>query len=175
MTPARFKIFQELRNIRRILTAFNESLLTVLNESCWPPDYNNNNINKNVRNNAFDMLLTVNMFQLILMIGLLVALMCNFYALKEPKWKEVAWKAVAFGLIVTFWPIYVMGVLFSSFYFKCVKPDEIKAEVLAKAPLSSGGALGGQSLTPSLTPMSSPAFKRKLNTSVISKRVKASV
>ena len=35
--------------------------------------------------------------------------MCNFYSITEPRWKEIAMKAVVFGAIVTFSYLYVIS------------------------------------------------------------------
>ena len=50
--------------------------------------------------------------------------MCNFYSIKEPGWKQIAMKAMMFGVIVTFWPIYLLVISITSCYSKCFKEEE---------------------------------------------------
>ena len=156
MTPARFKILQELKTIKELITTFNCSC-----------NYNTTTQN-DPKSNTTDLLFTINMLQILFMIGIIIALMCNFYSINEPKWREIAAKAVAFGAIVTFWPIYACGVCLVSFYFKCIKSDEIKAEDLkSKVLLKTTKTAACSAVVPpmngsiSLTPTASPVFKRK--------------
>jgi heme/copper-type cytochrome/quinol oxidase subunit 2 len=59
-----------------------------------------------------------------IMIGLVIALMCNFYSIAEPGWKEIAIKAVAFGAIVTFWPILLLVISVMTCYSTWFKEEE---------------------------------------------------
>ena len=73
------------------------------------------------------------------MIGLVIALMCNFYSIAEPGWKEIAIKAVAFGAIVTFWPILLLVISVMTCYSKWFKEEEKEnvKNFKAKSKLSS--------------------------------------
>ena len=109
-TPARFKILKELQDLK--------SLLKNLTCSCT------DSYSREGSENNSELLITLNLFQLAIMIGLVIALMCNFYSITEPGWKEIAIKAVAFGAIVTFWPILLLVISFMTCYSKWFKEEE---------------------------------------------------
>ena len=109
-TPARFKILKELQDLK--------SLLQNLTCSCTD-SYSREDSEHNT-----ELLITLNLFQLAIMIGLVIALMCNFYSIKEPGWKEIAMKAVVFGAIVTFWPILLLVISSMFCYSKWFQEEE---------------------------------------------------
>ena len=109
-TPARFKILKELQGLK--------SLLQNLTCSC-SDSYSREDSEHNT-----ELLITLNLFQLAIMIGLVIALMCNFYSITEPGWKEIPMKAVVFGAIVTFWPIFLIVISSMTCYWKWFKEEE---------------------------------------------------
>ena len=109
-TPARFKILKELQDLK--------SLLKNLTCSCTD-SYSREDSELNT-----ELLITLNLFQLAFMIGLVIALMCNFYSITEPGWKEIAMKAVVFGAIVTFWPIFLIVISSMICYSKLFQEEE---------------------------------------------------
>ena len=128
-TPARFKILKELQDLK--------SLLKNLTCSCT------DSYSREGSENNSELLITLNLFQLAIMIGLVIALMCNFYSIKEPGWKQIAMKAVMFGVIVTFWPIYLLAISFASCYSKCFKEEEDNVKNFkAKYKLSNSPTIG---------------------------------
>ena len=126
-TPARFKILKELKELKGLLQ----------NLSCSCENQSSNSTKEDVNNS--DLLLTLHLLQLIIMIGLVVALMCNFYSLKEPSWKDIAMKAVAFGAIVTFWPIYLLVISVMTCYSKCFREEEEKVKNFKDRYMSNSG------------------------------------
>ena len=115
-TPARFKILKELQELK--------NLIKNLTCSCSNSEVPVSNYSMEDSENTTELLLTLNLFQLVIMIGLVIALMCNFYSIKEPGWKQIAMKAVMFGVIVTFWPIYFLVISITSCYSKFFKEEE---------------------------------------------------
>ena len=109
-TPARFKILKELQDLK--------SLLQNLTCSCTD-SYSREDSELNT-----ELLITLNLYQLAIMIGLVIALMCNFYSITEPGWKEIAMKAVVFGAIVTFWPIFLIVIFSMICYSKWFQEEE---------------------------------------------------
>ena len=90
-TPARFKILKELQELK--------NLIKNLTCSCSDSEVLVSNYSMEDSEKTTELLLTLNLFQLVIMIGLVIALMCNFYSIKEPGWKQIAMKAVMFGVI----------------------------------------------------------------------------
>ena len=109
-TPARFKILKELQDLK--------SLLKNLTCSCT------DSYSREGSENNSELLITLNLFQLAIMIGFVIALMCNFYSITEPGWKEIAMKAVVFGAIVTFWPIFLIVISSMICYSKWFQEEE---------------------------------------------------
>ena len=81
-TPARFKILKELQELK--------NLIKNLTCSCSDNEVLVSNYSMEDSENNSELLLTLNLFQLVIMIGLVIALMCNFYSIKEPGWKQIA-------------------------------------------------------------------------------------
>ena len=80
-TPARFKILKELQELK--------NLIKNLTCSCSDNEVLVSNYSMENSENNTELLLTLNLFQLVIMIGLVIALMCNFYSITEPGWKEI--------------------------------------------------------------------------------------
>ena len=134
-TPARFKILKELQELK--------NLIKNLTCSCSDNEVLVSNYSMEDSENTTELLLTLNLFQLVIMIGLVIALMCNFYSIKEPGWKQIAMKAVMFGVIVTFWPIYLLAISIASCYSKCFKEEEENVKNFkAKYKLSNSPTIG---------------------------------
>ena len=116
-TPTRFKILRELQELKSLLknlTSDNTISST-------------NHLREETKNSE-NMLLLLNLFQFSIMIGLVIAFMCNFFLVKKPGWQDIAFKAIAFGIIVTFWPIYLFILLLMSCYSKCFKEEKEKVK-----------------------------------------------
>ena len=131
-TPARFKILKELQELKSLLK----------NLTCSCSDNNaflSSNYSTNESEKTADLLVTLNIFQLAIMIGLEIALMCNFYSIRKPGWEEVAFKALSFGLIVTFWPIYLFILIVMTCYSKCIKEDEEEVKNFRARYMSASG------------------------------------
>ena len=94
---------------------------------------------KTISEKTAEFLMTLNLFQLAIMIGLVIALMCNFYSIRKPGWQEIAFKALSFGLIVTFWPIYLFILIVMTCYSKCIKEDEEEVKNFRARYMSASG------------------------------------
>ena len=117
MTGAKHKIFKELRKIHELINSLNCSCSEteiILEEQ------------QEVTNNSLNLLFAMHLLQMTIMFGLIIALMCNFFTIsQEPKWKDVAWKALVFGAIVFTWPIYGLVFLIMSCYVKCFEDQKV--------------------------------------------------
>ena len=131
-TPARFKILQELQELKSLLK--NLTCGCSDNNAFFTSNHSTNNSEKTA-----EFLITLNLFQLAIMIGLVIALMCNFYSIRKPGWQEIAFKALSFGLIVTFWPIYLFILIVMTCYSKCIKEDEEEVKNFRARYMSASG------------------------------------